>query len=243
MRVWYRTACLAGAAGSLLLLVSSCTKSIQPQSNDGRPALELMLMRANGNPYLEDRIKSSLHQMEQELADGLLKTQLVNTTPEELLRGIENTRQGDSIYAVDYGIDWEGTDFNEYLLANLKAADRGVKITRVFIISDKQPPRELCKVMKRQLEAGIAVRIAEKDKLTPYREYQESRKARIIFQYQNKHSVLMIETIPFPDLKLGEPYLLDVTWGNQKVDDSKKYVDWLTNEERSKAFDPSRCGP
>jgi hypothetical protein len=168
---------------------------------------------------------------------------LLNTTAQELLRGIENTKQGDYILAVDYGMDWEGLDYSPYLRANLEAANRGVQITRVFIVSRKPPKRGLCHVMKRMHEAGIKVKTAVKEQLAGQREYEASKAARVIFHYRNKYAVLMIESTPLPDLKLGDPYLVDVAWEPRKVEESIHYIDWLMDKKQSGPFDPRVCGP
>jgi hypothetical protein len=51
----------------------------------------------------------------------------------------------------------------------------------------------------------------------------------------------MIEVTPLPDLKLGDPYLLDVTWDYRKLEDSIHYIDWLMNIRQSVPFDPASC--
>jgi hypothetical protein len=175
------------------------------------------------------------------LKEGQLRTQLLNSTPIELLRGIERTTRGDYILAIDYGIDWEGQDFNPYLQANLDALSRGVTITRIFIVSGKGPRRGLCRVMNRMHQAGIAVRVARGEQLAGRPEYEASKAARVIFHYQKKHAVLMIEVTPLPDLKLGDPYLLDVTWDYRRIEDSVHYIDWLMNSRQSVPFDPATC--
>ncbi|MCA1837440.1 MAG: hypothetical protein LC674_01245, partial [Actinobacteria bacterium] len=153
----------------------------------------------------------------------------------------DRTSGGDSVLAVDYGIDWEGSDFNKYMVANLQAAGRGVMITRVFIIPQKTPSNSLCRVMKRQAEAGIAVRVAEKELLRDKPEYQRETQARVLFQYKGGQAVLMVEAVPFPELKLGEPYLLDVTWDNTKVTESRRFMTWLIQPAQSRPFDPASC--
>jgi hypothetical protein len=207
------------------------------------PLLDQLVQQAKGNPYLEDRIKATIQQLAQELNTGQFRTQLLNTTAKELLRGIENTKQGDYILAVDYGMDWEGLDYSPYLRANLEAANRGVEITRVFIISGKPRKRGLCHVMKRMHDAGIRVKTAVKEQLSGQREYETSKAARVIFHYRNKHAVLMIESIPLPDLKLGDPYLVDVAWEPRKVEESIHFIDWLMDKKQSGPFDPRTCGP
>ncbi len=229
-----------------MLLGLSAIAPAHAESSATKPTVEALvdqwIGQAKGNPYLEDRIKSILQQLAQELKEGQLRTKLLNTTPPELLRGIENTKQGDYILAVDYGIDWEGLDYTPYLKANLDAASRGVQITRTFIISGKAPKHGLCHVMKRMHQSGIKVRVAKKDHLTGHREYDESKAARVIFHYRNKYAVLMIEAIPLPDLRLGDPYLVDVTWEPRKIEDSIHYFDWLMDGKQSEPFDPRTCG-
>ncbi|MEW6542289.1 MAG: hypothetical protein AB1411_01615 [Nitrospirota bacterium] len=231
---------LAGLASCLALTVAVGI----PVAHADAPIdtlFDQMKQQAKGNPYLEDRIHDVLHELAKELKEERLQTQLRNTTPLELLRGIERTEKGDHILAVDYGIDWEGMDFTPYLGANLEAAGRGVKITRIFIVAGKAPKRGLCHVMSRMQQAGITVLVASKDDLTGRREYEESKAARVIFHYRNKYAVLMIETTPLPDLRLGDPYLLDVTWSMPKVSESIKYVDWLMDKKRSVPFTPAIC--
>lgn len=207
------------------------------------PLFEHLVQQAKGNPYLEDRIRTTLQELTKELNEGRFKTRLLNTTATELLRGIENTKKGDSILAVDYGMDWEGLDYSPYLRANLDAAKRGVQITRVFIVSGKPTKRGLCHVMKRMHDAGIQVRTAVKEKLNGQREYEASKAARVIFHYGNRHAVLMIESTPLPELKLGDPYLVMVAWEPRTVEESIHYIDWLMDKKQSGPFDPRTCGP
>jgi hypothetical protein len=225
-----------------LAMELGCSANGQRQERpSSKPAPTSMLAPTNGNPYLEERVKAAAQQLEKEHKAGHFKTQLLNTTPDELLLAIDRTAGGDSILAVDYGIDWEGSDFNKYLMANLQAAGRGVTITRVFIIPQKVPSNPLCRVMKRQAEAGIAVRIAEKETLKDKPEYQRETQARVLFQYKGGQAVLMVEAVPFPELKLGEPYLLDVTWDNTKVTESRRYMTWLIQPAQSSPFDAASC--
>ena len=236
---------LIGTAGLTILVGTICLNSVQADTSDDKPSLDSLLnqvvQQARGNPYLEDHIRAIVQQLAKELKEGQLRTQLMNSTPIELLRGIENTKQGDYILAIDYGIDWEGQDFNPYLQANLEALGRGVTITRIFIVSEKSPKRGLCHVMNRMHQAGIAVRVAKLDQLAGRQQYEESKAARVIFHYQKKHAVLMIEVTPLPDLKLGNPYLLDVTWDYRKIEDSIHYIDWLMNSKQSAPFEPAIC--
>ena len=237
-----RAVAAAGAAvlaGTLILGVARADTIGETPSLDA--LLSQMVQQARGNPYLEDRLRSVMQQLIRELKEGQLRTQLLNSTPSELLRGIERTAQGDYILAIDYGIDWEGQDFNPYLQANLDALSRGVTITRIFIVSGKIPRRGLCRVMNRMHQAGIAVRVARGEQLAGRPEYEASKAARVIFHYQKRHAVLMIEVTPLPDLKLGDPYLLDVTWDYRKIEDSVHYIDWLMNSKQSAPFDPATC--
>lgn len=230
---------VAVLAGALFLDVTRADTTGETPSLDA--LLSQMVQQAGGNPYLEDRLRSVMQQSIRELKEGQLRTQLLNSTPIELLRGIERTAQGDYILAIDYGIDWEGQDFNPYLQANLDALSRGVTITRIFIVSGKGPRRGLCRVMNRMHQAGIAVRVARGGQLAGRPEYESSKAARVIFHYQKRHAVLMIEVTPLPDLKLGDPYLLDVTWDYRKIEDSVHYIDWLMNSRQSAPFDPTAC--
>jgi hypothetical protein len=236
----------AAVIGLLILFGVSGSRGILAETGSQSafdPLLDQFLQHAKGNPYLEDRIKTTVQQIARELNAGQFTTQLLNTTAQELLRGIENTKQGDYILAVDYGMDWEGLDYSPYLRANLEAANRGVQITRVFIVSRKPPKRGLCHVMKRMHEAGIKVKTAVKEQLAGQREYEASKAARVIFHYRNKYAVLMIESTPLPDLKLGDPYLVDVAWEPRKVEESIHYIDWLMDKKQSGPFDPRVCGP
>lgn len=233
------------AAGMAVLVGALLSSVAQAAAIDETPSLDALLnqmvQQAGGNPYLEDRLRSAMQQLIKELKEGQLRTQLLNSAPIELLRGIERTTQGDYILAIDYGIDWEGQDFNPYLQANLDAVSRGVTITRIFIVSGKGPRRGLCRVMNRMHQAGIAVRVARIEQLAGQPPYEASKAARVIFHYQKAYAVLMIEVTPLPDLKLGDPYLLDVTWDYRKLEDSIHYIDWLMNIRQSVPFDPASC--
>lgn len=240
-----RIARAVAAAGAAVLAGTLFLGAARADTTGETPSLDALLgqmvQQARGNPYLEDRLRSVMQQLIRELKEGQLRTQLLNSTPIELLRGIERTAQGDYILAIDYGIDWEGQDFNPYLQANLDALSRGVTITRIFIVSGKIPRRGLCRVMNRMHQAGIAVRVARGEQLAGRPEYEASKAARVIFHYQKRHAVLMIEVTPLPDLKLGDPYLLDVTWDYRKIEDSVHYIDWLMNSKQSAPFDPATC--
>lgn len=237
-----RLAAVAGLIAALGIAASPGVDAESTQPVASEALLNQLVQQAKGNPYLEDRIRRILQQLTRELHDGHFTTQLLNITAKELLRGIENTKQGDHILAVDYGMDWEGLDFSPYLKANLEAAGRGVQITRVFIVSGK-PKRGLCHVMKRMHEAGIKVKVAAREQLNGQRQYEASKAARVIFHYRNKYAVLMIESVPLPDLKLGDPYLVDVAWEPRKIEDSIHYIDWLLDKKQSGPFDPHTCGP
>lgn len=237
---------LIGTAGLAVLMGGTlCLNTVHADTSNDKPSIDSllnqMMQQAKGNPYLEDHIRAVMQQLATELKEGQLRTQLLNSTPIELLRGIERTTQGDYILAIDYGIDWEGQDFNPYLQANLDALGRGVTITRIFIVSGKRPKRGLCRVMNRMHQAGIAVRVAQAEQLGGRPQYEASKAARVIFHYQKTHAVLMIEVTPLPDLKLGDPYLLDVTWDYRKIEDSIHYIDWLMNSKQSAPFDPATC--
>lgn len=236
---------LIRTAGLTAFVGTICLNSVHADTSDDKPSLDSLLnqvvQQAKGNPYLENHNSAIVQQLAKELKEGQLRTQLMNSTPIELLRGIENTKQGDYILAIDYGIDWEGQDFNPYLRANLEALGRGVTITRIFIVSEKSPKHGLCNVMHRMHQAGITVHVAKLDQLAGRRQYEESKAARVIFHYQKKHAVLMIEVTPLPDLKLGNPYLLDVTWDYRKIEDSIHYIDWLMNSKQSAPFEPATC--
>ena len=237
-----RLSAMAGLIAALGIAGSPGVLADNSQPAASEALLSQLVQQAKGNPYLEDRIRAILQQLSRELNDGQFKTQLLNTTATELLRGIAHTKQGDHILAVDYGMDWEGLDYSPYFLANMAAAGRGVQITRVFIVSDK-PRRGLCQVMKRMHDAGIKVKVAMRERLKGQRQYETSKAARVIFHYENKYAVLMIESVPLPDLKLGDPYLVDVAWNPRKIEDSIHYIDWLLDKKQSGPFDPHTCGP
>jgi hypothetical protein len=239
----------AAVAGLLAGIGVACSAGVLAQTKPlpaSEPLFDHLMRQAKGNPYLEDRIAATMQQLVTELKDGRFTTQLLNTTAKELLRGVQNTKQGDFILAVDYGMDWEGLDYSPYLQANLEAANRGVQITRVFIVSGKPGKplkRGLCHVMKRMHDAGIRVRTAAKEQLSGQRQYEASKAARVIFHYGNRHAVLMIESTPLPDLKLGDPYLVDVAWEPRIIEESIHYIDWLMDKKQSGPFDPRACGP
>ena len=206
------------------------------------PLTDENLKAAQDNPYLKRRLSDAVLQLADDIKQGQFKTRLLNTTSAELMRGIESTGQGDAILAVDYGIDWEGPDFHPYLDANSAAIRRGVTITRVFILSG--PPRGgLCRVMAKQQEAGIHVRIADLEQLKQHQRYTDSPHARVVFKYGSRHAVLMIEVIPLPQLKINDAYLLKVIWDSPPVEESTNHITWLSDNQQSKAFKPGMCQP
>lgn len=112
---------------------------------------------------------------------------------DQLLWAVRSTKAGDTVQAIDYAIfPWNKNDrFKEYQKANLEAARRGVKIERLFVLSQQlmkdktQQLSEVIDIMKGQAEAGIIVKIAKIEQLKTSREEDQKTEGRPRYEFNN----------------------------------------------------------
>jgi hypothetical protein len=202
---------------------------------------------ADGNSYVEEMIDHILYHLKGSMEKRGFETESLDSTLRELLRAIPRCQRGDSILAIDYGIPW-GAEFKAYGTANLNAAERGVAITRVFIVPDviinvQADADGLWRAMKEQSLKGIKVKFVREAQLTPLQTYQDNAKGMVEFKFGGK-SLLMVEAVPYWEaMRLNVPPKLDVKWDADAIRDVERYFSWLTGQADVKDINPQGPRP
>jgi len=217
-----------------------------PQRPEFRTMVDALGMTyARENPYLKDKINADISRIMDTLDEGHFTTPGSGITREELLRAMQMTKKGDTVWAIDYGIPWRD-DFELYHLENVAAAKRGVDITRIFIISEnleQSAKNVLHDVMKEQKEKNIRVKVAKKERVSKICGYPESPEGMVLFQYGNYRSILMKEVSPFSSKgKDNAPgfYKLEVHWSDRMVSKHHEFFHCLLQQpEFVQDFNPS----
>lgn len=212
----------------LLEITWGLSSTNQPKVEELRDS---MRFQYGENPYLDDKIDVTLKDLASQLGSKHFQARPLNGTLEELLRAVERTVPGDTIDAIDYGIPWS-KEFREYQLQNIRAAKRGVAITRVFIIPDETirnpiAAEDLWNSMKEQINNGIKVKFGTRSRIRDHREYRPE--GFVIFNFKRGSPVIMVEVHPYYLILLhpDEPYLLNITWSMEDVSGYQNFFDWL----------------
>ena len=211
-------------------------------------ASHLKLDYASGNPYVEELIDDNLTDLKDSLEKRSFETKSLDSTVEELLRAIKHTEAEDSVNATDYGIPW-AREFKDYQQENLKAIDRGVHITRVFIIpasilTDEEKAGALWESIRAQKLKGIDVKFVKEAQLIHYHGYQSHQHGMVEFRFGGKSRLLMIEAVRYWEaIERQEPPRLVVEWDPQAAKSEDDYFAWLILRPEVADVNPKAARP
>lgn len=188
---------------------------------------------AADHPYLKAKIKQDLEELEEAFRKMAFHT---SARQDELTRAMNSTQEGDKVFAIDHGIDWDG-DFRNYQIANGKAIKRGVDIQRIFLLPNSDLPLQTRKkilaayekTLPEQADNQIKVWVADEEHIDNHKEckFDQYKEGSVLFEYKGKKPVVMFEKKRPDELEEGESYPLTVTWDQTEVHERRELFDCL----------------
>jgi hypothetical protein len=217
------------------------TEIVQPDTLIDLLYTPLKAEYVQDNPYVEDRISSTLERLKHQLRDHRLETNAIDMTREELERGITLVHKDDQVIGIDYGfVPWKQS-FSTYARKNEEQAKAGVSISRIFIIPNQILKDDRCLIdlidtMTKQNNSKVKVRVALKTTLEDkYSDKYKFRRGMVIFNYKKGQKAVILEE--YGDVEVQgcsfPQYAVQALWDqkSQAFLERQKQLQWLLSQE------------